>query len=486
MRRRARVSEKIYSYLVSAFGDEAAKSYWEFTRREPSKYIRVNELKISKDNLKKQLQETYGITTEDLGFPTNALKIKSGYEYVGSTLELAFGFYYIQGFSSMLPPIVLNPSPEDEVLDLCSAPGSKTTQLAEMMNNQGLLVVNEVQLDRIKALIFNLDKMNFVNFGVVNSRGEILSKYYDAKFDKILVDAPCSGLGIIQKRKEINRWWSLERVARMSEIQSRLIISAIKMLKTGGEIVYSTCSLTPEENELVVHKLMEDYPIEIMPIELPIEHREGITKYQGQVLSADISQAIRIFPWEADSDGFFMIKLKKTGETAPLEQPRWKRSYTTFMHDPADEKIRDLLKHLSDEFGIKEDLFSEFKFLLKRNDVFFVTKNWDDNNLGLFHRVGTKFGTIDKNKNIVLHSHAAQILQNKITKNIYEIQSLDELRIYLQGGLIVNDELPSGQYAVRFNDYILGTGVVIKGGLKSRFPRSKRTQRIRIKGQLIQ
>jgi len=141
-----------------------------------------------------------------MNFPANALKITDGFDYAGSTLEIAFGFYYMQALTSMLPPIVLHPSEKDLVLDLCSAPGSKTTQLAEMMKNKGRLVVNELEMDRIKALVFNLDKMNFLNCGIVHQRGEILSKYYDSYFDKILVDAPCSGLGIIQKKSEVNKW----------------------------------------------------------------------------------------------------------------------------------------------------------------------------------------------------------------------------------------------------------------------------------------
>jgi len=163
----------------------------------------------------------------------------------------------------MLPPIVLHPSEKDLVLDLCSAPGSKTTQLAEMMKNKGRLVVNELEMDRIKALVFNLDKMNFLNCGIVHQRGEILSKYYDSYFDKILVDAPCSGLGIIQKKSEVNKWWSVERVNNLVEIQNKLLVSAIKMLKVGGELVYSTCTLTPEENELIINRILEKYPVDV-------------------------------------------------------------------------------------------------------------------------------------------------------------------------------------------------------------------------------
>jgi 16S rRNA (cytosine1407-C5)-methyltransferase len=484
--RRLRVSDKVYSYLVTTFGDQAAKSYWEFIREETSKYIRVNELKINRTDLAAQLFDTYGITTEELNFPVNALKIKSGFDFAGSTLEIAFGFYYMQGLTSMLPPIVLNPSPGDRVLDLCSAPGSKTTQLAGLMKNKGILVANEVEPERIKALVFNLDKMNFLNYGVVNLKGEILSKYYDSFFDKILVDAPCSGLGIIQKKNEVNKWWSLERVAYLAEIQTRLLVAAIKMLKNGGEIVYSTCTITAEENELIINKLLQKYPLDILPVELPMPSHNGFTEYQGVKLDSRISKAIRMYPWEVDSDGFFVVKLKKTDDTVPPEQLKWKKHYVMTMHKSVDRELADKLKVLAEEFGIDEDVFSNFKFLIKRGDIFFSSLEWTDENLGLFQKVGTKFGLFDKNGKIVLHSHAANILQDAITKNIYELQSLNELRTYLMGGLIVNENLPPGQYAVKFNGYVLGTGVVIKGGLKSRFPRSNRTQRIRIKGLVIQ
>ena len=156
------------------------------------------------------------------------------------------------------------------------------------------------------------------------------------------------------------------------------------------------------------------------------------------------------------------------------------------MHNPDDKVLSKQLKNISKEFGIAQQIFSNFKFILKRNDIYFTSFEWKDENLGLFHRIGSKFGTIDKNGEIVFHSFAAQILQDHITKNIYDIKDINELRLYLMGALIPNETLSPGQYAVRFNNFVLGTGVVIKGGLKSRFPRSSRTQTIRIKGQKIQ
>ena len=486
MSRFSHVSDKIYTYLSETFGEDSAKSYGNFVGEDPSKYLRVNELKINRDILANRLFEIYGIKTEPVVYPFNALKIIDGFDYVGSTLEIAFGFYYIQALTSMLPPIILNPSEKDIVLDLCSAPGSKTTQLAEMMNNKGILIVNELEMKRIKALAFNLDKMNFMNCGIINQRGEILSKYYNSYFDKILVDAPCSGLGIVQKKSEINKWWSIERVNNLIEIQNKLLVSAIKMLKVGGELVYSTCSLTPEENELIINKILEKYPVEVDNVKVPIKHHKGLIEYKGEKLDKQLLKAVRIFPWEVDSDGFFLVKLKKTADTKSLDQLMLKKHFSISMHKHTDNTIIEKLKILSFEFGIDLEVFTNYKFLLKRNDIYFTSNEWSDDNLGQFHRVGTKFGIIDKEKKIVLHSFAAQILQEHITKNIYELRSIDELRLYLMGALIPTSQLSSGQYVVKFNNYVLGTGVVIKGGLKSRYPRSSRTQTIRIKGQKVQ
>jgi NOL1/NOP2/fmu family ribosome biogenesis protein len=175
-----------------------------------------------------------------------------------------------------------------------------------------------------------------------------------------------------------------------------------------------------------------------------------------------------------------MIKLKKTAEIEPIEGAKSKKSYTYEFLKSDDKKIKKYLTLVSEVFGIDENVFNEFNFILKRNDLFFINKNWNTHTPGIFHRVGTKFGTIDNKDNLVLHTHASQILKYHITKNIYQVKDKEELRIYLAGGLIPSNERELGQYVIKYNDYVLGTAVVTSGGIKSRFPRSKRTQKIRL------
>ena len=205
------ISDKIAGYLTDLFGSDAVERYGKYLEDDPATYLRSNSIKTNRDEVQEDLLSNYGITTEKLSEISDALKVVGDKTFIGKTLEHSIGDYYIQSLSSMIPPLVLNPQPTDKVLDLCSAPGSKTTQLAALMQNKGTLLVNEIQLDRLKTLVFNLERMNVVNAGVIHSKGEVLSRFFQNHFDKILVDAPCSGLGIMQKKNEVSNWWTKEK-----------------------------------------------------------------------------------------------------------------------------------------------------------------------------------------------------------------------------------------------------------------------------------
>jgi len=471
------VSIKISDYISELFGLEASDKYKALTLFHPSQFLRVNRLKTNSDSIQKSLLINYGIETEKVGELPFVLKVTKGEELTGKTVEHICGAYYIQSLSSMLPPLVLNPTKEDTTLDLCAAPGSKSTQLSEMMENKGTLILNEIQMDRVKSLVFNIDRLNILNAGVIHNRGEWLSCIYNEYFDKVLVDAPCSGLGIIQKKSEISDWWSKEKLVNLSELQFKLIVSAFKMLKPGGELVYSTCTLTLEENEFIINKLIDKYPCELLPIDLPFEHRNGFTEAKGIEMSSELIKTIRLNPWEFSSEGFFIAKIRKTGSIDASKTMTFQKNKMSFMEN---KELELQFRFLNEVFGIPVEVFSNYKYFNKSNDIFFADKDWYDENPDSFNRIGNKFGTIDRNGNIILHTQAVQAVSDHITKNIYKISDKSELRSYLSGGTFKSDCKYTGQIAIKYGDLMLGNALINDGNIKSRFPRSKRTQEITI------
>lgn len=471
-------SGNIYNYLVKLYGEDSAKKYIEYINQDSVQFIRINKLVTTKEELSLKLNNNYGIKTENIPNLPFALKVtKDEKNILGKTIEHILGEYYIQSLSSMIPPLILNPNETDIVLDLCAAPGSKTTQLAEIMNNKGTLIANEVSQERVSTLIFNVERMRLLNTGIVHQKGEWLGRFYTEHFDKILVDAPCSGLGIIQKKNEVNNWWSVERANALGELQLKLLVGAIKMAKVGGEIVYSTCTLTPEENEAVINKVLNKYPVELEEIDLPIPSRAGFEKYEELSFHPSILKTRRIIPWESNSEGFFIAKLKKTGETdSPV--PAEPKETNIKLLSYKNKEVNNLLKIIENIFGVSDEILNEFLYYIKSGDLYFLANSWQDESPGMFQRFGAKLGILDKHSSLTLHTQGAQILSKFISKQIYNLNSVDELKRYLEGGIIRYDGELNGQCVVKFNNYLIGTAVITQAGIKSRFPRSKRTQEI--------
>ncbi len=475
------LGENISNYLIKHFGEEYAKRYEEYIFSTPSYFIRINR-NCDESSLIEELK-SYGIKLSAVENVDYAYLIEEGMDKVGKTLQYILGKYYIQSLSSMIPPIVLDPKEDDLTLDLCAAPGSKTTELSEIMKNRGTLYANEISIQRLRSLVHNLDKINATNVGVLNFKGELLSKIYDSYFDKILVDAPCSALGIIQKKEEVTNWWNKNQMEKIANLQLRLLISAIKMAKVGGEIVYSTCTLTLEENELVLQTVLKKYPVELAEVELPVPSHPAFTKYGDENLNPEIAKARRIIPWEINSEGFFVAKLIKTAETEGKEREvplKRKEKLLSFK----DKNVAKYLNDIAEHFGFEKDVLNQFNYLLKKKDIFFINKDWYAETLAPFNRVGTKFGNIDKRTIAHLHTQAAQSLGKFATKNVFEFESFEELRTYLDGGTIKSVKLEPGQKIVRFGNYFLGTAISTGEGLKSQFPRSHRTGKIILQNEV--
>ncbi len=273
------------------------------------KSIRVNTLKTTIAEVKKRMAGTWQfeqIPWCKEGFWINHVE---GRRDIGNTIEHVLGYIYVQEAASMIPPIVLDPEPGERVLDIAAAPGSKTTQLAAMMHNKGILIANDVTGDRLASLGINIMRTGAANIVVTQGQGE---RMRGAQFDKILVDAPCSGTGTIRKSLSTIEMWNPTMVSRLAKTQQRILKNAFSMLVKGGTLVYSTCSLEPEENESVVNWLLAQEPsARIVPIELDIKRSLAVQEWEGVQFNAEIKHCLRIWPQDNDTEGFFVAKIKK-------------------------------------------------------------------------------------------------------------------------------------------------------------------------------
>ncbi len=270
--------------------------------RKPQKMsIRVNTLKSSKEIVESFLKRN-NVPYSVIPWCPDGLWIDSDYEL--DTAEHQLGYYYIQNSSSMIPSIVLAPEPSDRVLDLCAAPGSKTTHLAQLMGNRGVLVANEASFVRVRALVINVQKAGASNVTVTRRDGIGYEKY-PQRFDKVLLDAPCSDVGTARKNPGAIDRWTMDRVKKLSNLQKKLITSAYNCLIPGGVLVYSTCTTSREENEDVVeHLLDEEKDARILDVEIPgVKTRCGLTE--------KTRNSVRIMPQDNDTESYYIAKIQK-------------------------------------------------------------------------------------------------------------------------------------------------------------------------------
>jgi len=294
------------------------QNYLEILKKKPLKSIRCNTLKISPEKLKKKLEAKSWKIRQP--FQTNPEIMIIENELLpgelGRSLEHMLGYYYVQEIASMLPILALEPKPGQIVLDLAASPGSKTTQIAAKMRNEGTLVANEISLGRIKILASNTERCGVTNLVITKKEGSVLCmklKNLGFTFDKILVDAPCSGEGTLRSTPLTYRIWNIHTVRKLSRIQKSLLANALEILKPEGELVYSTCTHAPEENEGVIDFVLKKFKNEVIieEIKLPIKCRAGIIKWQDKTYSQEVKKCARIYPQDNDTEGFFIAKIKK-------------------------------------------------------------------------------------------------------------------------------------------------------------------------------
>ncbi len=296
------------------------QAFEKIVHTQPRNFVRCNTLKISPEALVSRLKKRWNIQQP---FPRHPEIILIGQDLgpgeLGNALEHQLGYYYVQEVSSMMSALALDPQPRDLVLDLAAAPGSKTSQMAAMMQNKGVLIANDVRMDRIRILASTLERCGVTNAVITRNDGVALCSRLAKKgfkFDKLLLDAPCSGEGTLRSSPKTFLMWNPKVVQNLSRMQKKLFAFALKVLKKGGTIVYSTCTHAPEENEDLVRFALTNFPVTVESLSLPLKCRPGITSWDDLIFPKDVEKTCRIYPHDNDSEGFFVAKFILKEEVA--------------------------------------------------------------------------------------------------------------------------------------------------------------------------
>lgn len=305
---RVRERFKLYRQLV-----DDADLFYHYVSKPIKHTIRVNTLKIGVGELVKRLEEKgfrlRGVPWSDWFYNV----LESPTEHPGRTLEHTLGYYYVQEVVSALPPLVLDPGPGDLVLDLTAAPGSKTSQMAQMMGNKGTIIANDIDLERLSALRSNLERLGVTNTVVVRSDARTIR--LDLRFPKILVDAPCSSEGTVRKDPRQLASLSVYTITRLSRLQKSIVRRAAELLDKEGVLVYSVCTFAPEEAEEVVSYAIS-LGLEPEDVRLPVKSVNGVREWVDEKgrrhrYHPGVEKAVRVYPHDDYTGGMFIAKLRK-------------------------------------------------------------------------------------------------------------------------------------------------------------------------------
>ena len=365
------------------------------------------------------------------------------------------GLYYLQEASAMAPAPLLDPQPGERVLDLCAAPGGKSTQLAAAMKGQGLLVVNEIHPARAKILSRNIERMAVSNALVLNESPQRLAKAFPGFFHRILVDAPCSGEGMFRKEAAAVTDWSQETVEMCAARQGQILEEAAKMLRPGGRLVYSTCTFAPEENEGVISAFLKNHP------EFSLESLEALWFAPGdpsQIANPvpGLEQTFRLWPHKLLGEGHFAAVLKKQdGECGDI-----------MPQNP--EKIPALWSNFAKEAEIS---LPEWKLVSFGSTLYWAP--WELPSLkGLkVLRPGLELGEVIKNR--FQPGHALALWLKTAAQTADFSADSDEIAKYLHGEVLPGTG--SGWTLITAGGLSLGWAKASNGQLKNHYPKGLRT-----------
>ncbi|WP_211164261.1 16S rRNA (cytosine(1407)-C(5))-methyltransferase RsmF [Shewanella salipaludis] len=424
--------------------------------------IRVNSLKISAADFI-ALMAPKGWVFEAIPWCSDGFWISyDEEEQLGNAVEHLQGLFYIQEASSMLPPTALFAGSEPQlVLDLASAPGSKTTQMAALMHNSGLLVANEYSASRVKVLHANVLRMGASHCALTHFDGRVFGEYLYERFDAVLLDAPCGGEGTVRKDPDALKHWDPLDVQAIAETQKALLVSAFLALKPGGSLVYSTCTLNRTENQGVCEYLRQTYPdaVQFEPLN---------DLFEGAARACTPEGFLHVWPQIFDSEGFFVAKLTKLASVPRLQaEPKRQKN---FPFAPASAKqLAALQDYFSQSLGIT---LPHDGHIMVRDEEYWLFPQAFADFIGLmrFQRIGLKLADSIKHGFRVRHEAIIALGQTS-SKQV----ALDEAQAkeYLMGRDIQLEQAGKarGEVIVSYGSSPLGMAKHLGNKLKNSLPR---------------
>ncbi|MDD6194372.1 MAG: RsmB/NOP family class I SAM-dependent RNA methyltransferase [Lachnospiraceae bacterium] len=433
--------------------------------------LRINSLKVQREDfLERQSFHLSPVPWEANGFYYEREDVPGKHPYHQA------GVYYIQEPSAMAPGTYLDARPGERILDLCAAPGGKSTQMAAAMQGEGLLVTNEIHPARAKILSENIERMGIANALVVNETPQKLRGKFGCFFHRIMVDAPCSGEGLFRKQEDAYQEWSLDNVAMCARRQDEILEEAYHMLLPGGRMVYSTCTFAPDENEGSVSRLIHHHPdMSVVKVDKYPGMGDGnadwfqefATREEGEKAADGLEHAIRLWPHRLHGEGHFVAVLQKEG-TLP-EDAAYK-----------EEKISSY-KEFKDFYQFAKDTFTDLtwvergRYLTFGEQLYLVPEGMPALKGLKVLRPGLHLGTLKKNR--FEPSHALALwLKPDMVRSVCRLTVEDErTRNYLRGQTI-ESRGEKGWQLVTVDDYSIGWGKLVGGTLKNHYPKGLRKE----------
>lgn len=439
--------------------------------KEKFQALRVNTLKAHKENFVERCPFALKqVPWEENGFYYALADTPGKHPYHEA------GVYYIQEPSAMAPVPFLEVEPGERVLDLCAAPGGKSTQIGVALKGQGILVSNEIHPARAKILSENIERMGIRNALVTNESPEKLAELFAEYFDKILVDAPCSGEGMFRKNEDAKNEWSPENVQLCADRQDGILDCAAKMLRAGGRIVYSTCTFAPAENEGSMARFLERHPeFHIVPGRVPEGFSKGNPAWTNTEKQADeeftidkaqLEHTLRIWPHKVEGEGHFLAVLQKEGNA-----DRKAEGYSLYglQKGLKAKDCKELLEFWQENIKIELE-----GVLLKFGDQIYLgpVQMPSLERLKVL-RPGLHLGTLKKNRFEPSHALALALRPNEVVHS-YPLTMEDNRASAFIGGQTFSVNQEKGWHLITVDGYSLGWGKAAGGIMKNHYPKGLR------------